>query len=245
MLIRLTDAVDSAVPRGTRRLARPRRAVRTWRRRALLGASTLLVGGLLGGQGAAQLAPGVSGRSDLIVSNDSENALRTLSAFGNCYARLSTARAFELIATEPGTREEAETYRRLFRSDSQNCLGEGMDLRVPVAFTRGAIAEGLLEHGIAVPAGLVRAAPAPDAAIRKYSEAARCYAAGHGAEIRALLISAPGSQRELAALRPIADDFFRCMPANAQDRRFNATHLRYLLAEALLRLPSTTPAGAR
>ncbi|HYD12039.1 MAG TPA: hypothetical protein VEC11_04255 [Allosphingosinicella sp.] len=240
----LTDAVEIAVPRGARRALRARHPGRAWRRRALLGASALLAGSLLGAQASAQLPRGVSGRSTLIVSTDSEEALRALAAFGTCYARLSTARAFELLATEPGSREEAETYRRLFRSDSQNCLGEGMDLRVPVTFVRGAIAEGLLEHGIAVPAGLVRAAPAPGAEIRKYSEAARCYAAGHGAEIRTMLASSPGGERELAALRPLADQFFRCMPANAQDRRFNATHLRYMLAEALLRLPSPSTAQA-
>lgn len=213
-------------------------------RRILCGMAALALG-LTAAPAPAQLPPGVSGSSTLIVSNDSEEALRALSAFGNCYARLSTARAFELIATEPGSREEAETYRRLFRSDSQNCLGEGMSLRVPVAFVRGAISEGLLEHRIAVPDVLVRTAPAPDAAIRKYSEAARCYAANHGAEIRTLLASAPGGQRELGALRPLAADFFRCMPANAQDRRFNATHLRYMLAEALLRLPSAASSGTR
>ena len=168
-----------------------------------------------------------------------------LHAFGNCYARMSTERAFELLGTEPGSREEAATYRRLFRSDSQNCLGEGTDLRVPVAFVRGAIAEGLLENAIPVPAALVRAAPAPGDQVRKYSEAARCYAAGHTGEIRTLLAAAPGGERELAALRPLAEDFFRCMPANAQDRRFNATHLRYMLAEALLRLPSTTAQAAQ
>jgi hypothetical protein len=237
----LPDLAETAVPRGGRAGARAARPRRQRRRRVLLGASVLVVGGVLAGQALAQLPPGVSGSSTLLVSNDAEDALRTLAAFGNCYARLSTERAFELIATEPHSREEAETYRRLFRSDSQNCLGEGMDLRAPVTFVRGAIAEGLLEHGIAVPAALVRAAPAPGAEIRRYSEAARCYAAGHGAEIRALLATPPGGQRELAALRPLADDFFRCMPASAQDRRFNATHLRYMLAEALLRLP---PASA-
>jgi hypothetical protein len=110
---------------------------------------------------------------------------------------------------------------------------------------RVAIAEALLERGAPVPAALVRAAPAPGAEIRKYREAARCYAANHGTDIRTLLASSPGGQRELAALRPLADDFFHCMPASAQDRRFNATHLRYMLAEALLRLPSATASVAQ
>jgi hypothetical protein len=214
-------------------------------RRILLFALTVLMAGSQAGPARAQLPPGYSGHSSTIVTVDNEEALRTLTAFATCYARTNSADGFALLATEPGSVAEAQTYRRMFRSDSQNCLGEGTTLSVPVTFVRGAIAEGLLEREAAVPAELVRAAPAPGAEIRKYTEAARCYAAGHGAEIRAMLASAPGGQRELAALRPLADDFFRCMPASAQDRRFVATHLRYMLAEALLRLPSATASAAQ
>ena len=237
------DHGETRLPRGAHRAAAVRRRRGAWRRGGVLGVSALLAG-TVATQGFAQVAPGYSGSSSTIVSNDSEDALRLLHAFGNCYARMSTQRAFELLGTEPGSREEAATYRRLFRGDSQNCLGEGTDLRVPVAFVRGSIAEGLLENAIPVPAALARAAPGPGDQIRKYSEAARCYAAGHAGEIRTLLASAPGGQRELAALRPLAGDFFRCMPSSAQDRRFNATHLRYMLAEALLRLPSSSTAQA-
>jgi hypothetical protein len=194
---------------------------------------------------AAQLPPGVSGYSSTIVTTDNEEALRTLTAFATCYARTNSADGFALLATDPGSVAESTTYRRMFRSDNQACLGEDTSLSVPVTFVRGAIAEALLERGAPVPAALVRAAPAPGAEIRKYSEAARCYAASHGTEIRTLLASSPGGQRELAALRPLADDFFHCMPASAQDRRFNATHLRYMLAEALLRLPSATASVAQ
>jgi hypothetical protein len=193
---------------------------------------------------AAQLPSGVSGYSSTIVTADNEEALRTLTAFATCYARTNAADGFALLATDPGSVAESTTYRHMFRSDNQACLGDGTSLSVPVTFVRGAIAEALLERGAPVPAALVRAAPAPGAEIRRYTEAARCYAANHGAAIRTMLAASPGGQRELAALRPLADDFFRCMPANAQDRRFNATHLRYLLAEALLRLPSATASAA-
>lgn len=230
------DAVENRVPRGAlRRRARPARA---WR----LGVAAVLIAGAAGEAVLAQLSPGYSGTSSTIVTNDNEEALRTLTAFATCYARTHSADAFALLATDPHSVAEAETYRRLFRRDNQACLGEGTELSVPVTFVRGAIAEGLLERGTAVPAALVRAAPAAGAEIRKYTEAARCYAANHGAEIRALLATSPGGRREFDALRPLADDFFRCMPAGGQNRRFNATHLRYMLAEALLRLPPTPSA---
>jgi hypothetical protein len=232
------DAVETAAPR-TPRGSRVRRA---WRRGALVGATALMTAQ----PGMAQIAPGYSGRSDGGVEYmDTEEAMRTLSAFGNCYARLSTARAFELLGTDPGSRAEAETYRRLFRRDTQNCLGEGTELSMPVAFVRGAIAEGLLERGIALPANLVLAAPAPGVEVRRLSEAARCHAVAHGAEIRAMLATPPGGQREMAALRPMVEGFFRCLPASARNRRLGASQLRYLLAEALLRLPAAATTGTR
>lgn len=229
MLQVLTGSVEKKVPRG-----------------ALVGVGALIAGGMIGQAESAQIPPGYSGSSTTIVMADNEEALRTLAAFANCYARYSAPRAFELLATEPGARAEAQTYRRLFRTASQNCLGEGTELSLPVAFVRGAIAEGLLERNVALPAHLILAVPAPGVEVRRYSEAARCYAAAHPAEVRALLAVPAGSQREAEALRALADDFFRCLPERAQGRRFGATQLRYLLAEALLRLPSTTAsAGPR
>ncbi len=238
MSIASADAVEISAPR-IRRVSRVRRA---WRRCSLVGATALMTPQA----GIAQIAPGYSGTSSgAIEFADTEEALRMLSAFGNCYARHSSVQAFELLGTDPGSRAEAETYRRLFRRDSQNCLGEGTELSAPVAFVRGAIAEGLLERGTPLPASLVLAAPASGVEVRRFSEAARCHAAAHGAEIRTVLATPPGSQREMAALRPLVDGFFRCLPASAQNRRFGATQLRYLLAEALLRLPAAPPVGTR
>lgn len=232
------DAVETAPPR-TRRGSRLGRA---WRRGALMGAAALLTVDAA----IAQIGRGYSGRSDGEIEYvDNEEAMRILSAFGNCYAQHSTTRALELIGTDPGTHEEAETYRRLFRSGSQNCLGDATELTMPVAFVRGAIAEGLLERNIALPATLVRAAPAPGVEVRRLSEAARCYAVGHGAEILAMLATPASGQRQMAALRPMVDGFFNCLPASARNRRLDATPLRYLLAEALLRLPASAPAGTR
>ena len=232
------EAVETVAPRshcGSR-------LGRMWRRGALIGATALLTVDAA----IAQIGRGYSGRSDGEIEYvDNEEAMRILSAFGNCYAQHSTTRALELIGTDPGSREEAETYRRLFRTQNLNCLGEATELTMPVAYVRGAIAEGLLERNTVLPANLVRAAPAPGVEVRKLSEAARCYAVGHGAQIRAMLATPASGERQMAALRPMVDGFFNCLPASARNRRLDATQLRYVLAEALLRLPATAPAGAR
>ena len=185
---------------------------------------------------SGQLAPGVSGSSSAMTF-DSEEAMRTLSVFGACYARLNTHQALELIGTEPASREEAETYRRLFRRDNQSCLGEFTEMRMPIAFVRGAIAEGLYKRGVPLPSNLGQTAPAAGE-VRTLSEAARCYTATHRQQVQNLVEQTPpGSRREYDALSAMAGDFFQCVPETARRRRFEPTQVRFRLAEALWRLP--------
>lgn len=192
---------------------------------------------------SAQLAPGVSGTSSLRMM-DSEEAMRTLGAFGVCYANENMRGAWTLIATEPGSREEAETYRRLFRIENQPCLGDA-DLRVPIALTRGAIAEGLYKRSVAVPSNLIVAPPLRNE-VRTLSEAARCYTAAHPEEVRSLITSTrAGSRQEFEALSAMAPDFFACVPETARGREFNVTQLRFRLAEALLRLAAPTASSGQ
>src|SRR5690242_9446879 len=103
MLIRLTDAVENAVPRGARRPARSRGAVRTWRRSAVLGISALTLGTTAPGA-SAQIAPGYSGFSGGgIEYMGNEEVWQALRVFGSCYARVNAAHALELLGHEPGT----------------------------------------------------------------------------------------------------------------------------------------------
>jgi hypothetical protein len=188
----------------------------------------------------AQLAPGVSGSTSTETFGHDE-AMRLLGVFGNCYARQHQADALALIATEPGSREEAETYRRLFRRGNQSCLVGDVDteMRMPVALVRGSIAEGRYKTRTALPATLAQAAP-PAGTVRTLSEAARCYAAGHRDQARDLVENTdPGTRGELAALNRMAPDFFRCVPETARGRGFQATQLRFRLAEALWRMPAS------
>ena len=132
---------------------------------------------------AAQIAPGTSGRSSTLVFNDAGEAWRTLVAFGNCYADRNTEQALALVAADPGSNEEAQTYRRMFSRDNQSCLGGSTELRMPLAMVRGAIVEGLYRRGIALPEALRQPPLAADAEVRTLSEAARCYTAAHRGEV--------------------------------------------------------------
>ena len=217
-------------------MSRSSRAATLLARQFAAGTALVLVG--LAVPAPAQIAPGLSGNSSTMTFVDNGEAFRTLNAFAACYARQNSARALELIATEPATREEAETYRRLFRRDNMSCLREDTELRMPVALVRGAIAEGLYKRGIALPPQLIQSAPAPGGA-RTLSEAARCLTASRRDRVQALVEgTAPGSRGEFEALNALADDFFACVPDTARDRRFDPTQVRFRLAEALLRMPA-------
>jgi hypothetical protein len=208
------------------------------------GIAALIAAGGVPPGASAQISSGYSGSSSM-TTFDNEEGMRTLGTFGNCYVSNHLADALALIATEPGSRAEADVYRRLFRRDSQSCLGENTELRVPVSLVRGAIAEGLYKRGTVLPANLVQVAPAAGAPIRTLSEAARCYLAAHRDEARALVErTPPGGRREFEALNTMAPAFFRCVPDTGRGRSFDATLIRFRLAEALFRMAAAPPVAA-
>ena len=193
----------------------------------------------LAGAAQAQLGTGRSGSSSLEFM-DRAAAMRELITFGRCYARNSREDSLSLIATRPTSREEAEVYRRLFRGDTLMCLTAGTSLRMPLAYVRGAIAEGLFRVGRGVPASHRLAAPTV-AQVRNLSDAARCYAAGHSVQVRALLPIAPGTREEFDAVSALMGEFGACMPAGAR-LDGSATVVRYRMVEGLLRLAPDAPA---
>ena len=171
-----------------------------------------------------------------MMNVEGDEAMRTLAAWGDCYAGHNTDRALTLIATHPGSREEAGTMRRLL-SHNQGCLGGGDEMRMPIIYVRGAIAEGLYKRGVPLPAELTQTVPAPGTA-RTLSEASRCYIAGHRDQVQNLIEhTAPGSESEFEVLSAMADDFFRCLPEAVRGVRLHPTQVRFRLAEALWRLP--------
>jgi hypothetical protein len=185
-----------------------------------------------------------SGRSGLSTSRSvtEREYWAALRSFGRCYARTLPAVSFDFLATEPGSAEERAVYARLFAYREIDCLGDIAQMSVVIRYVRGSIAEGLLLLGTRVPPRLTIAAPAPGAPIRTLSEVARCYAAAHRAETRALVADTrPGSVEEEAALQRMENDLFRCVPPAASNIQLESTGLRYHLAEALLRLPPDSP----
>jgi hypothetical protein len=183
-----------------------------------------------------QMAPGQSGTSTS-GSLGNVKVLGDLTMFGRCLATTNRKATLKLIATKPGSSEEGKVFKELVRLD-QPCLFGGTEMVSSVVYIRGAIAEGLLGSG-GVPADLRLPAPAA-AEVTSLSEAARCYTAGHRGEVAALLRMKAGTREEVAAVGALWSGFKTCLPKRA-NVRLNALWIRYLLAEALLRLP---PPGA-
>lgn len=209
-------------------------------RRAAFALLSLAVVAGMAGAAHAQLGVGQSGSSTLEYM-DRAAGMRELVTFGRCYARNSRNDSLALIATRPTSREEAEVYRRLFSGDSLMCLTAGMSMRAPLGYVRGAIAEGLFRAGQGVPASHMLPAPTV-AEVGNLSDAARCYAAGHREQIRALLPLAPGTREEFEAVRALIGGFLACMPPGARIDG-DATLIRYRLVEGLLRLAPNAPAS--
>lgn len=189
----------------------------------------------------AQIAPGLSGSSTTSYSQNATEFWQTLRAFGMCFAGQSQADAWALIGTEPDSKAEAAVYKKISRGSRQMCLTD-TSLQAPVTLIRGAIAEGLYKRGVALPAALRQEPPLAGKPIRMLGEAARCYVANHRAEADALLAeTAPGSKAELAKLKTMTEEFWRCLPDGAQKRAFSPTQIRYRFAETLLRMPQPIP----
>jgi hypothetical protein len=195
----------------------------------------------LGSFPAASVAQLPTGRSGFSTSRSvgAREYWDALRYFGRCFAISHRSAAFDLLATQPGSAEEGVIFTRLFAGRDIDCLGNMSRMSVVVPLVRGSIAEGLLGLGTPVPPQLIVAAPAPGAPIRTLTEVARCYAAAHRAETRALIAGTrPGSEEEVTALGHMESDLFRCVPPAASNYQFQSTDLRYHLAEALLRLPA-------
>jgi hypothetical protein len=206
--------------------------------------SAFILAALAGMTGFCQQALGQTGtgRSGLSTSGELGNVkvLGDLAAFGRCFAATERKWSLALLATRPGTSEENEVYRKMTRLD-QPCLFGGTQMASSVIYIRGAIAEGLLKEG-GVPPELLLPAPAA-AEVASLSEAARCYTAGHRAEVQALLKMKAGTREEVAALGALWPGFKTCLPKRA-NVRLNALWIRFLLAEALLRLSPSAAASS-
>jgi hypothetical protein len=210
---------------------------------ALAAAAAAAIGGAQAA--SAQIADGRSGSSTMRYLS-SEESMVALVEFGRCYAKQETPKALRLIATEPSSREEAQTYIALFRKANQICLGDVSEMASDLPLVRGAIAEGLYRNAIALPAALTQTAPAP-AEVRNLAGAARCYTASHRDEVSKLLAETrAGSRKEFDRISAMMPGLSKCVPGGAKFN-FSTTVIRFRLAEALLRTSSApaAPAGVK
>lgn len=187
----------------------------------------------LPGQAVAQIAPTMSGTSSLITTQNTQ-AFLDLADFGRCFVRSSPTGAIALIGMAPGSEEENQFFRRMV-SRELGCMAEGTTFNVSDAYIRGVIAEAMLTRGVSLPSSLVLPAPTVGE-VRGLHDVARCYASGHRSQVQALLATHLGSAEESAAVSALWNDFRACLPPNARVR-LNAPWIRFLLAEAMLRLP--------
>lgn len=189
------------------------------------------------GEAAAQIAPGHSGISTSTPINNAR-PYRELQTFGACLARTRRRAALALIATEPDSPEETKALRGLVYGEHSTCLLSGTEMSMPNVFARGAVAEGLLRTAGGVPETYRLPSPSPTE-VRDLHGAARCYTSSHRTEVEKLLQTSPGTREEVTAVAALWEGLKTCMP-NLKVR-LNAPWIRFLLAEALLRLgPSTT-----
>jgi hypothetical protein len=202
--------------------------------------SVFCVAAILTQPASAQMGGGQSGMSTSApLTNGS--AFDELQKLGRCVARTERKNALAMIATVPGSKDEAELFKRVLYGERSTCMFGGTKMTMSTIYARGAIAEGLLRTtGVSQDYVL----PAPKAGeASNLHEVARCYTSGHQTEGLALLQTKAGSKQETAAVASIWEDFRTCMPNF--NVRLNAPWIRFLLAEALLRLaPDTTLSGA-
>lgn len=217
----------------------PKVNVVTHLRRVAAGLAAVAAAAGLAGGASAQLGTGRSGFTTIQSSDD--QALREVVTFGRCFALSRRNDSLSLIATQPGSREEAEAFRRLVFREDQICLAAGSSLGTPIIYMRGAIAEGLLRSGQPLPDSYQLAVPAVSE-VRSLSDLTRCYAAAHREQVRALLATRPGSRQEAEAVSAMAGEFGSCMPARAS-LQYDSTQVRYRLIEALLRLAPASAAA--
>ena len=185
-----------------------------------------------------------SGSSTMTYFNG-QAGMNELRDFGVCYASSERKDALKLVATKPGTSEEAETYRALFGKANQYCLHGVTTLHASSMLVRGAIAEGLYKKKIPVPAELAATAIPPVEQVHSISDAALCYVGGHRAEAQSLIDGTkPGSKEEFAALNALWGSFVECIPASARNSvQIDGTLVRFRIAEAMWKLGMGLGAG--
>jgi hypothetical protein len=187
---------------------------------------------------AAQFAPG-NGQSGTSTEQTftGRGGWDDLAEFGGCFAARQTQDALKLLATSPGSTDEARVYKQLFSKD-QFCLGDLNGISVRWQYVRGAVGEGFYARKVALPAALAAPHSLQPEKVQSVMDAAICYVDKNTPEARSLIeTTRPETKEESAAIDALWPHFEACLPSNIPaGYKFDRHLLRYRIAEALWRL---------
>ncbi len=183
---------------------------------------------------AAQLAPSYSGHSGIRYMGN-EETWWTIRQLGDCLARTRQRAALALLATRPGTAEEAAASRALLGNNT-SCLRHAARLTVGRDIIRGAVAEGLYRSQVSAPPPpepLDEKAAAAGPPLPLLADFGQCFAQVRPNEVHSLLTTTRlGTRDEHAALVALAPELGQCFPAGLTIS-FPAPIVRLALAEAI------------
>lgn len=198
---------------------------------------------------------------DLFMRRDSRregNAYRTAISFARCAIRLRARRLGDLLAEQPGSREEARIVRALSRTHKTCAIGSAY---VPVALFRGALAEllvlrdtgpGTLPVARTLDAERYRTfnRSVPLASVKLgepmllLQRAAQCHAVLAPGLARDILSTKFGSKAEGAGFRTLYSTIPACA-GPVWPQRISVPLQRAVLAESLYHWLQTSPQGLK
>lgn len=195
----------------------------------------------------AQLAPGVSGISDMPTTATEDQYWFFVRELGRCLVRTKRDHSIAFLGAEAGSPAETRAYRALIKQRGANtCMSNMVSAPIIRGQLRGSVAEALYEAHISsapqqpAPQGL--SAPA---AVRSIYDFADCYVAGNYMAARRLLADTKlGTAEESRQIRDMASSFGPCLP-QGREVRIVPMDARLALAEALYRTTVSRPAAGQ
>lgn len=168
---------------------------------------------------------------------ESRAAFDDLAQFGGCFATRQPKDALRLLATSPGSVDEARVYKELFSKD-QYRLGDLSQLSVPWQYVRGAVGEGSFTRRVPLPQAYAAPHSLAPEKVQSVMDAAICYVDRHATEARALIEGTrPETKEETAAMDALWPNFEACLPPNMpKGFKMDSLIVRYRIGEALWRL---------
>lgn len=170
-----------------------------------------------------------------------ENKQATLADFADCVIAQAPERTAELLATQPGTREEGLALRKF--TGLESCTRGRSFVSARTGEMRGALAEAALKRDAAKLASLTKRAGRAPARIAERAAGTRpfviaygqCLAGAAPAQAVSLIATPHGSDDEKRAMMAIGEPLKACMPEGVA-YSLNIRDVRNHVADALYRM---------